>query len=254
MADLVLDSRIRDWVLIPLTVVMILIGILRFFITKLTRTEQAVDLKALKQGQMVMRARLLRGAGGYIPLRSFRMRRHYFTNEDDGLLSTPKGAPAAAGPMMDPNAAVDMMKKNLSMIIPQTLTFAWVNFFFSGFVTARVPFPLTQRFRGMLQNGIDLSSVDVSYVSSRSWYFLNLLGLRGFISLILGEENAQDDAQKMMQAQMQMQMGGGMGSDPSKVLAGEKDGLELVQHEWQLPRAEERAVAALRQRLRTDLL
>jgi len=26
------------------------------------------------------------------------------------------------------------MKKNLSMIVPQTLTFAWVNFFFSGFV------------------------------------------------------------------------------------------------------------------------
>lgn len=179
----------------------------------------------------------------------------------------------------DPNMAMDMMKKNLSMIIPQvlpspsfqsfrvvwskiyvfwracvfveqTLTFAWVNFFFSGFVAgvfwllflfiifsqivnvqlklrcsismyfsydhfnvdfisnywnfchqnqiscvvgeilafnysypsksdisavhlvfpAKIPFPLTQRFRAMLQNGIDLSTVDVSYVSSRSWY------------------------------------------------------------------------------------
>ncbi|CAH2071451.1 unnamed protein product [Thlaspi arvense] len=27
----------------------------------------------------------------------------------------------------------------------QTLTFAWVNFFFSGFVAAKTPFPLTQR-------------------------------------------------------------------------------------------------------------
>jgi hypothetical protein len=35
---------------------------------------------------------------------------------------------------------------------------------------AKIPFPLTQRFRSMLQNGIDLSTVDVSYVSSRSWY------------------------------------------------------------------------------------
>ncbi|CAI7837325.1 unnamed protein product, partial [Closterium sp. NIES-53] len=53
-------------------------------------------------------------------------------------------------------------------LTPQSLTFAWVNFFFSGFVAAKVPFPLTQKFRGMLQNGIDLSTVDVSFVSSRS--------------------------------------------------------------------------------------
>lgn len=37
-------------------------------------------------------------------------------------------------------------------------------------LSAKIPFPLTQRFRSMLQNGIDLSTVDVSYVSSRSWY------------------------------------------------------------------------------------
>lgn len=39
-------------------------------------------------------------------------------------------------------------------------------------ISAKIPFPLTQRFRGMLQNGIDLSTVDVSYVSSRSWCVL----------------------------------------------------------------------------------
>ncbi|XP_039049710.1 ER membrane protein complex subunit 3-like [Hibiscus syriacus] len=72
----------------------------------------------------------------------------------------------------------------------------------------------------MLQNGIDLSAVDVSYVSSRSWYFLNLFGLRGLFSLILGEENATDDTQRMMQMS-------GFGFDPSKSLSTEKDGLEL---------------------------
>ncbi|KAH7667271.1 Proteasome endopeptidase complex protein [Dioscorea alata] len=66
------------------------------------------------------------------------------------------------------------------------------------------------RFREMLQKGIDLSSVDVNYVSSRSWYLLNLFGLRGFFSLILGEENAMDDTQRMMQM-------GGFGFDASKV-------------------------------------
>ncbi|GAU20548.1 hypothetical protein TSUD_32950 [Trifolium subterraneum] len=92
----------------------------------------------------------------------------------------------------------------------------------------------------MLQNGIDLSTVDVSYVSSRSWYFLNLFGLRGLFSLILGEENAVDDTQRMMQ------MGGGFGFDPSKGLSVEKDNIDITQHDWALPNFEHHAEAVLK--------
>ncbi|KAI3882263.1 hypothetical protein MKW92_003199 [Papaver armeniacum] len=240
--DLVLDTAIRDWVLIPLSVVMVLIGILRYFVSKLMRSSPTPDAKMVKEGQVVLRARNLRVAANFIPLKSFRVRKTYFTNEEDGLLHVPKGT-AAPNPqaqmLSDPNMAMDMMKKNLSMIIPQTLTFAWVNFFFSGFVAAKIPFPLTQRFRSMLQNGIDLSTVDVSYVSSRSWYFLNLFGLRGLFSLILGEENATDDTQKMMQMS-------GFGMDATKTLGAEKDSLDIIQHDWVLPKFEKRAERVLR--------
>ncbi|OVA09245.1 Protein of unknown function DUF106 [Macleaya cordata] len=242
--DLVLDTAIRDWVLIPLSVVMVLIGILRYFVSKLMRSSQLPDAKMVKEGQVVIRARNLRAAANFIPPKSFRARRAYFSNEENGLLHVPKGQ-AAQNPqaqmLSDPNMAMDMMKKNLSMIIPQTLTFAWVNFFFSGFVAAKIPFPLTQRFRSMLQNGIDLSTVDVSYVSSRSWYlyFLNLFGLRGLFSLILGEENATDDTQRMMQMS-------GFGFDPTKNLSAEKDSLDILQHEWALPKFEKRAERVLR--------
>lgn len=61
-----------------------------------------------------------------------------------------------AAMMSDPTMMMDMLKKNVHMIVPQMLTGAWVNFFFSGFVIAKIPFPLTQRFRTMLQRGIDL--------------------------------------------------------------------------------------------------
>lgn len=242
--DLVLDTAIRNWVLVPLSVVMVLIGILRYFVSKLTRSSQNPDAKAIKEGQAVIRARNLRSGAHLIPSKSFRSRRIYFTNEENGLLYVPKedAQKAQAQMFQDPNMAMDMMKKNLSMIIPQTLTFAWVNFFFSGFVAAKIPFPLTPRFRAMLQNGIDLSTVDVSYVSSRSWYFLNLFGLRGFFSLILGEENATDDAQKMMQ----MSGGGGFGFNASQSLGVEKDSLDILQHEWALPKMEHRAKDVLK--------
>ena len=34
---------------------------------------------------------------------------------------------------------------------------------------------------------LDDSTLDVSYVSSVSWYFLVSFGMRGFLSLVLGE-------------------------------------------------------------------
>lgn len=37
-------------------------------------------------------------------------------------------------PMMEPNNMVEMMKRNVMMIVPQLLIMAGVNYFFSGFV------------------------------------------------------------------------------------------------------------------------
>ncbi|XP_020239407.1 ER membrane protein complex subunit 3 isoform X3 [Cajanus cajan] len=214
--DLVLDTAIRDWVLIPLSVVMVLIGVLRYFVSMLMRSTQTPDAKIVKEGQVILRARNLRTGANFVPSKAFRARKIYFCNEENGLLFVPKGQVQNPQAQMfsDPNMAMDMMKKNLSMIIPQ-------------------------RFRSMLQNGIDLSTVDVSYVSSRSWYFLNLFGLRGLFSLILGEENAVDDTQRMMQM-------GGFGFDPSKGLSAEKDNIDITQHDWALPNLEQRAEAVLR--------
>jgi predicted Abi (CAAX) family protease len=42
-AELVLDPQIRDWVLIPIVVVMFLVGVLRHFATKLVKSEPKTD-------------------------------------------------------------------------------------------------------------------------------------------------------------------------------------------------------------------
>lgn len=127
----------------------------------------------------------------------------------------PGDAPAAApNPMTDPAAMDGMMsgmKTQMVMMVPQMVIMGWINFFFQGFVlsactlllclvpmanlhqlprpTVRLPFPLTLGFKSMLQRGIETPDMDVRWVSSLSWYFLNFFGLNGLYRLILGGDN-----------------------------------------------------------------
>lgn len=43
----------------------------------------------------------------------------------------------------------------------------------------------------MLQRGIETPDMDVRWVSSLSWYFLNFFGLNGLYRLILGGDNGE---------------------------------------------------------------
>ena len=149
-----------------------------------------------------------------------------------------KKANPQAQMLSDPTMMTSMLTKNLNFIVPNMLTAGWVNFFFTGFVVGKVPFPLTQRFRGMLQRGIELQSLDVTYVSSLSWYFLNFFGLRGVFNLCLGE-NTLDDTQAMQQ-----QMA--MGMNTEKAFAAVKENLDMMEHEFVLYVAERRAERLLR--------
>lgn len=96
----------------------------------------------------------------------------------------------------------------------------------------------------MLQQGVGLDSLDVSYVSSLSWYFLNLFGLSGVLGLVLGE--ATINAAAMMQSQQAMMMAG---MDTPKVYVAEREALQGLHHAWALPELEKAAM----QRLRTLL-
>lgn len=45
----------------------------------------------------------------------------------------------------------------------------------------------------MLQRGVQLSTLDASYVSSTSWYFLVMFGLKSVINLFLRDAPTQDE-------------------------------------------------------------
>ncbi|CUM49016.1 unnamed protein product [Debaryomyces tyrocola] len=126
---------------------------------------------------------------------------------------------------------MNMVKGNLMNYIPQTLIMGWVNYFFAGFVVMKLPFPLTDGFKSMLQSGVATPSLNVRYVSSISWYFVNLLGLKPVYSLLMGDSKIVD---QMMQQQQQQQMpniGGPGAPKVDKVFKAEAENIQILSHE-----------------------
>lgn len=145
-----------------------------------------------------MRSAILRQNGSVLTPTAFSKRKQYLIESfKEGKylkLSPPKEGEQQLppNPLSDPDqmdSMMDGMKKQMVMFIPQTVIMGWINSFFSGFILIKLPFPLTRGFKTMLQRGIMTPDMPASYVSSISWYFLNLFGLNSVFRLILGDGN-----------------------------------------------------------------
>ncbi|KAK5641058.1 hypothetical protein RI129_009605 [Pyrocoelia pectoralis] len=229
MRDLVVDSQIRCWVFLPIVVITFLVGIVRHYVSILLVSEKKIKLQVLQDSQVILRCRFLRENSRFIPKSSFLMRRHFFNNEEVGYL-TQKRPPVTQDVMTDQAIMTDMLKENITNVLPMIIIGGWIHWMFSGFITTRVPFPLTLPFKPMLQRGIELINLDASWVSSASWYFLNVFGLRSIYGLLLGEDNGADQAKKM-----QDQMSGTaviMPQDPKVAFKEEWEALEIIDHQW----------------------
>jgi len=145
--------------------------------------------------------------------------------------------PGAGNPMSNPNMMVDMLKNNVVFMVPNFAMMTFVGHFFSGFVCLKVPFQMpSNHFKAMLQRGVDLTTLDVSYVSSLCMYFLVSFGLNGVYRLLLDEGTEVDDMKGMMQMQMGMGMvggGGPAGFNAKEAFKGEVSMLEITQHKYE---------------------
>merc|ERR1719453_3041284 len=224
---------------------MFLMGILRNNVTKMMRKDVPPDPKQVRNNNQLMRARRLRANAAYIPHQGFASRKAYFCQKDGGILMQKFDAPNPMAAMQDPNVMMNMMQGNMAMMVPQMAMMGVVNYFFSGFVLGKIPFPLTPSFKGMLQRGIALTTLDTAYVTSMSWYFLVMFGMRGLYSIVLGAGATTDDT-AMMQAQMGMAQQGQPGQPPDmgKMFQAEAENMNLVEHKWFLDTAEDRLLKA----------
>lgn len=53
----------------------------------------------------------------------------------------------------------------------------------------KLPFPLTIKFKSMLQAGVATRDMDPRWMSSISWYFLCIFGLQPVFNFLLGSDN-----------------------------------------------------------------
>merc|ERR1719359_658060 len=227
-----------------------MISCLRSNLMAMFKSDPKVDLKDVKTNNMLSRCRLLKASHHFIAEKTFRARKAYFVKKDVGVLV--KNPPKAKDPMEmlsggggDPMAAMGMMKNQMVFMVMQGLLAYWVSHLFSGFVVAKTPFPLGFQFKGMLQRGVDVQSLDPGYVSALCWYMFVMMcshTLAGLFQALFSKADVDMSEDPMMA--MMGSMGGGMGMMPgggpdmSKVFKQEQESLEMIQHEYLLANIE----------------
>jgi hypothetical protein len=144
--------------------------------------------------------------------------------------------------MMNPMSMMEGMMGNMAFMVQNMVMMQGISHFFKGYVLVKIPFPLTNGFKGMFQRGLELQTLDTSYVSSVSWYFLVMFGLRAFFRLVIGDPSQEMQEDMKLQMSLGMQPNAGPQTfDAPKALKGEADNLELLaKHKSSLDDVEKR--------------
>lgn len=288
---LMLDSSIRDWVVLPLLIIMILTGLFRFYLSIVLKPDP-VKLPSIEhrvKNALIRCSKLRMGGMGYIDECKWNARKEYWADHIEGYwkeeliwveeekeeianqkksalssnnaTTNEDGTPSENSPeqpqpeeggddMPNPMEMMGGMKGQAVAMVQNMVMMQGIAFFFQGYVLVKVPFPLTQGFKLMFQRGLDLSTLDTSYVSSVSWYFLVMFGLRSFFKLVMdGKWNSysgygtlssvQDESTKL-----QLELGvnvnappgaaaaaaGGNKFDAAKVIQMELENLEIAKY------------------------
>jgi hypothetical protein len=240
---ILLDPRIRDFVLLPIFLVVVLMSALRSSLMSIFKSENKVDMKEVKTNQMLTRCRMVKVHANMLRDQAYKSRRAYFIKKDHGVLV--KNPPKTKDPMdalqaaQDPTMMMGMMKNQMLFMVSQGVLGYWVSHQFHGFLVAKTPFPLTFRIKNMLQRGVEVAALEAGYVSALSWYFFVQISSYPLIAFIQSLINRDVEAEGDPMSMMMGTMGGGAspmggGPDMAKVYKQESEGLEILNYEFSL--------------------
>lgn len=71
------------------------------------------------------------------------MRRYAFNKEEEGYLTQKRTNNIAQNMITDPTMMTDMLKSNLTNVLPMIIIGGWINWMFSGFITSKICLMLT---------------------------------------------------------------------------------------------------------------
>lgn len=218
--EILIDSEIRNWVFIPIILALILFSIIRQNVQKIISSPPSPikhkknTLPQKVEQSIIQKSKNFQTNTSLLPSKSFKNRQTLFCKQKSILQipETPNQDPIAAmqnNPMTDPSMMGKMMKGNMMMMVLFPLQMFGINYFFSGMIVGKVSFPLTQKFRELLQKGIEISNIDVKYISSLSLYFLVFMGIDKIFKIFFkGKFKGK------------MGMGGGMPPPPVNPMGG----------------------------------
>eukprot|EP00980_Cylindrotheca_fusiformis_P010131 scaffold2253_cov119-Cylindrotheca_fusiformis.AAC.6 len=245
--NLLLDSDIRDWVVLPLFVIMVAAGLLRFYMGNMLKPDPGNATKVIHRVQSSVRSTTILKGGAIHFLSTpklearkvaypelLRDQAAWCDNHLDEQEEAQKEGGGDDGEVPNPFAAMEGMKGSMVFMVQNMVMMQAIQHFFNGFILLKVPFHLTVGFKQMFQRGLEgLATLDTSYVSSISWYFLVMFGLRGFFRLVIGTPTLETQETNQMWHKLGKFPGksgpGGPDEDKQvKMLEQEADNLELM--------------------------
>ena len=92
----------------------------------------------------------------------------------------------------------------------------------------------------MFQRGVDLPTLDTSYISSVSWYFLLMFGLRGTFRLLIGDSHIDERRSLEIQGELGMAFGNSQPFNKSNAFKSECENLEFCRYKSVIDESERR--------------
>lgn len=232
--DIHLDASLQLWVLFPIWLATLLMGLLRVNLSIISASPPRTSLAKLRDANRLKRAQLTRQYASMLPADQLHTRRAYLAGPD-GVLNVSRPERSLMTAMMDPESLAAQVTSVVLTVLPNFVLFTWARYMFAGVAACKLPFSLSPRFRPMLQSGMEFTgqNLDVSYVSALSWYVLNMFGNTGLLALI-SSGSAQD---MVFMPNVASQIA--MNVSPDKVFAQERDELLKLTHDYKMHEAED---------------